>query len=173
MMRKAKHFTPHLERYIYAMGPCEKRKTLDLGGKSGYGADLLSYVKAEVTVVDNNQHELNQVKGHTILNIDLNHEYPEGMWDAAVAFEIIEHVIDPDDFVKNIAEHLNPGGRLIFSVPHMKEHEDHLTLFDEEKIRNLISKHLTLKEMFMQDKYCITNTPFKYYPKTYVGVAEK
>ena len=172
MKRKATDFSPHLERYVFAMRHCLGKKTIDVGGKSGYGADILSYIQADVTVVDNASRHLKKYKGNSIL-MDLNETYPDEMWDAAVAFEIIEHVKDPDNLVKNIVEHLNPGGVLVFSVSHMKEHESHLTLFDEQKIRDLISKYLVIEEFYIQDRYVISGIPFTVYPVTYVGVAIK
>ena len=171
MKRRAEQFTPHLDRYVYAMEPCQRRKTIDYGGKSGYGADILSYVSGPVTIADHMPGELKKVRGHETILVDFNDGFPEGMWDAAVAFEIIEHVIDPDDFVRQIKEHLNPDGAFVFSVPHMMPHESHLTLFDEKKIWELISKYFTIEEFYIQRAYGISNKPFTKYPVTYVGIA--
>lgn len=173
MKRRATDFMPHLERYVFAMRPCQGRKTIELGGKSGYGADILRYTSGPVTVVDNVAVQLKKVRGHETILMDLNDEYPEGMWEAAVAFEIIEHVKDPDNFVKNITEHLEPGGVLVFSVPHMMPHIDHLTLFNMRKIVELVSKYLTIEELHFQETYGIWGEPFTKYPKTYVGTARK
>lgn len=175
MKRQAIQFSPHLDRYVYATHACQNRATLDLGGKSGYGADILSYTtNNKVTIADHMPGELKRVKpNHDKILIDFNDGFPEGMWDAMVAFEIIEHVINPDKFIQDITEHLNPDGVLVFSVPHMKECEDHLTLFDEQDIKKLISKYLTIEEFYVQDSYNISGKKFEKYPVTYVGVARK
>lgn len=180
MKRQARDFIPHLERYIFAMPHVQGLDVMDAASKDGYGSSLLAQVANKVTLVDNSAFWLGkaesnytyQGKANFIVD-DFNKGFPEGEWDAVVAFEIIEHVEDPDFFISNITSHLKKGGELVFSVPHMKEEECHLTLFDEDKIRGLISKYLTITEFYVQKGYGISNIPFSRYPVTYVGIAVK
>ncbi len=75
--------------------------------------------------------------------------------------------------MKNITRALRPGGTLVFSVPHMVANREHKTLFDEEKIKALISKYLTIKEFYIQDKKYLNNKQMFKGLKCYVGVAVK
>ena len=174
-------FVPHLERYVFACHYSYKKKVLDLGGKDGYGSVLMSLFAKHITLTDIRKEWL-EIAGLNntflcdtdIVEKDLEKGFPEGTWDTMVAFEIIEHVEDPDFLIKNITEHLEKGGILVFSVPHLTPHLDHKTLFDEDTIRRLISKHLEIKEFYKQDSYGISKKPMYKYPAiTYVGVAQK
>ncbi len=174
-------FMPHLDRYSFACHYSHKKDVLDLGGKDGYGAVMMSLFANHITIADNRGDYLEIGKlNNTFLcdtkmvEVDLEKSFPDRIYDTAVAFEIIEHVKDPETFIENIAKHLKVGGVLGFSVPHMMPHIDHLTLFDEDKIKKMISKYLTLKEFYIQDSYGISKKPMHRYPAiTYVGVAEK
>lgn len=176
MKRDPKIFRQHFERYIFSTMFCNKKKVLDLGSKDGYGAHLISSYASHVTLVDCIETYLNQAKKYyhflcpvEFVHIDLDKKFPDGLWDTIVAFEIIEHLDDPDNIVREIVNHLNPGGTLVFSVPHMKPNPVHKTLFDEWSIKDLISKYLSIKEFYVQDSYGISKRLTN--NNCYVGVA--
>lgn len=178
--RKASAFVPHLERYVWALPYCQNKRVLDAGAKDGYGAHLISGFANFVTLADRNEAWLKEAQHNykymcpveTVI-VDFDSDFPKDNWDVVVAFEVIEHVADPDFFVKNISEHLTSGGLLLFSVPHMIENPDHKTLFDEENIKNLISKYLKIEEFYIQDKYGISGKSASCPPRAYAGVAKK
>lgn len=180
-MRYAPSFSDHIHRYAFAMEYAWKRDVLDAGCKDGFGSQPLSWVAKSITLADIEPKWLNRpIKNKSgyacpteCVLVDFNKTFPEGGWDTIVSFEVIEHVDDPDFFVKNIAEHLRPGGRLVFSVPHMVENHEHKTLFDEEKIKALISKYLTITEFYIQDKKPYSNKPLYKNLRCYLGVAQK
>ena len=176
MKRDPKIFRQHFERYVFSTMFCNKKKVLDLGSKDGYGAHLISNYASHVALADCIEAFLGQAKKYyhflcpvEFVHIDLDKKFPEGLWDTIVAFEVIEHVDCPDNLVMEIAKHLAPGGKLVFSVPHMKPNISHKTLFNEKSIRKLISKYLTIEEFYHQDSYGISKKPT--YNKCYVGVA--
>lgn len=173
-------FTEHLERYLFAMPLVDGKKVLDAGCKDGFGAHLLSYGAAHVTLADISPTFLAKAQKHyryfssvdfVVSNFD--HEFPEGHYDAVVAFEVIEHVSDPDFFVANIAAHLNPGGILIFSVPDMMPHEEHKTLFNLNSIRHLIQRHMDLDQFYIHDMHQFTYKPLYKGTRCYLGTAYK
>lgn len=56
--------------------------------------------------------------GHVALStVDRFNAAPEGTFDAVCAFHVLEHVADPLEFVRDLAERLAPGGELLLSVP--------------------------------------------------------
>ena len=178
MKRNPKVFVQHLEKYVFSLPYCYEKKVLDLGSKEGYGAHLISHTASYITLADCIELYLVQAKRFyhflcpvEFINIDFNNKFPEGIWDTIVAFEIIEHVNNPENFVMEIAKHLPSGGKLVFSVPHMKPNIAHKTLFNEESIKELISKYLILKEFYIQDSYGISKELT--HNNCYVGVAVK
>ena len=178
MKRDPKIFIQHLEKYVFSMPYCQKKRVLDLGSKEGYGSHLISHTASHIDLADCSGLYLVQAKKYyrflcpvDYIQIDFNEMFPEGEWDTIVAFEIIEHVDNPDNFVKEIADHLPKGGKLVFSVPHMKPNIAHKTLFDEELITKLISKYLTIERFYVHDSFGISQIDTN--NKGYVGVATK
>lgn len=173
-------YTHHLARYVFALDYCYKRKVLDAGCKDGHTSQILSFGCKELDLADIDETFLHRaktnVKYHCPVNfhqVDFEKAFPEGMWDTIIAMEVIEHLANPELFIENAAKHLNPGGLLVFSVPHMVANHEHKTLFDEMKIKELVSKDFNMKEFYVQDKKLISNAPMYKGLKCYVGVAEK
>jgi 2-polyprenyl-3-methyl-5-hydroxy-6-metoxy-1,4-benzoquinol methylase len=179
-----RHHTPsfvqHLERYLYALRFCDKKKVLDAGSKDGFGAHLLSYGAAALTLSDISQQSLDDAQRSykffcptTFVQADFDVNLPNELYDVIVAFEVIEHVKDPEALMTRFVQHLKPGGILVFSVPHMMAHADHLTLFDFDSIRTLVKKYLDLEEFFFHEKHQFDNAPLYKGLRFYLGIARK
>jgi 2-polyprenyl-3-methyl-5-hydroxy-6-metoxy-1,4-benzoquinol methylase len=169
-------YQDHLARYVFALEYCYKKRVLDCGSQIGFGAWLLSLGAEHLTLSDLDERMLDKSKKQNFdsptefVKCDFNKEFPEGKWDTITAFEVIEHVEDPEFLVKNISEHLKDGGILVFSVPHMVANRQHKTLFDEQSIKKLISKHLVITEFYIQDKKIYSERPLYKGLKCYLGV---
>jgi 2-polyprenyl-3-methyl-5-hydroxy-6-metoxy-1,4-benzoquinol methylase len=75
-------------------------------------------------------------------------------WDLIFAFEVIEHVESPAQFLAGVASHLNPGGRLILTTPNyncgrrvgvdrwsgFQSSLEHLYFFNSESVRRYAAK---------------------------------
>jgi 2-polyprenyl-3-methyl-5-hydroxy-6-metoxy-1,4-benzoquinol methylase len=78
-------------------------------------------------------------------------------FDTVVALAVIEHVSDPESWLRRWCEHLRPGGRVVLTTPHARweplhglaakvaltsdeAHEEHETTFDEESFTKLIDE---------------------------------
>lgn len=179
MTRFAPSFSDHIARYAFAMNYCYKRSVMDAGSKDGFGSQNISWVARDITLVDIDHDWLELAKlGHyacpaSFVECNFEESFPEGAWDTIVAFEVIEHLANPEVFVRNVAKALNPGGMLVFSVPHLVANHEHKTLFDEQGIKDLISKELEILEFYIQDKKPISGKPMYKGLRCYVGVARK
>lgn len=177
MSRRGTWFSEHIARYAFAINYCFKRNVLDLGSKDGFGSFVMSYVANHIDLADISgkwlgwAKELRYACPTDYHVVDLEKDFPEGEWDTMVAFEVIEHLANPEVLIENVKKHLKPGGFFVFSVPHMIANHEHKTLFDEEKIKDLISKHLTLVEFYVQDRKIFSGKPTKSNVKCYLGVA--
>jgi SAM-dependent methyltransferase len=71
----------------------------------------------------------------------------EASYDAVIACEVLEHIRDESAFLGKIRGLLNPGGRLILSVPARKklwsDHDEiagHLRRYERQEITDLLSR---------------------------------
>jgi 2-polyprenyl-3-methyl-5-hydroxy-6-metoxy-1,4-benzoquinol methylase len=178
MRKHLPSFKQHIERYAYAAPFCYKRKVLDIGSNIGFGAHLLSYGANTITQSDVSEHNLAFAQKNfkyfcpqEYVQCDLGNDFPAGIFDTIVAFEVIEHIENTDVVLRNVADHLNNDGYFIFSVPHMIANREHKVLFDEEKIRTAVEKYFNIKEFHIQTS-AVDGSPLYKGLKVYVGVAQ-
>ncbi|KAL0830527.1 hypothetical protein ABMA28_002687 [Loxostege sticticalis] len=110
--------------------PLKNLKLLDIGCGGGILSEELAKIGAEVTGIDANKEMIDLAKHHSLSNTKLinkpnyscttieDHVHDhKNYYDGVVASEIIEHVNNPELFVKASVEVLKPGGKLFFTTP--------------------------------------------------------
>jgi 2-polyprenyl-6-hydroxyphenyl methylase/3-demethylubiquinone-9 3-methyltransferase len=104
--------------------PLAGRRALDVGCGAGLLAEPLARLGAEVTGVDAAEENIAAAKVHAA-GSDLAIDYRAGelarlafgTFDLVTAMEVIEHVADKAEFVRQLAAHLAPGGLMVLSTP--------------------------------------------------------
>jgi SAM-dependent methyltransferase len=75
----------------------------------------------EVYAVDNEQEALELIPDVAVADKKLSDvkqmPYPDDFFDAAMAFDLFEHVKDDKEAVREMTRVLKPGGNLVFTVP--------------------------------------------------------
>jgi SAM-dependent methyltransferase len=74
---------------------------------------------------------------------------PDGLYDAIVALEVIEHFTDPNDFLDMVLAHLTPDGALILSCPNKNSlyrpktdaPPHHFSRFSQKSLVSLLVRH--------------------------------
>ncbi|HWM95095.1 MAG TPA: class I SAM-dependent methyltransferase [Thermoanaerobaculia bacterium] len=102
--------------------PPHAREVLEVGcGRGVTGRLLQERLGCRVTGV-----ELNPVVAqeaarhlHRVLQGDVQTLDLEGRYDAVIALELVEHLVDSESFLARVRELLAPGGRAIFSIPNV------------------------------------------------------
>ncbi len=120
----------HMGRYAYAVWLMGKRKfetVLDVACANGFGCEKLAQVAEQVTGVDINADLIAEAKRrgsgkvtYHVLDMDTEDWTPilnDQRFDAITCFEAIEHLKQPERLLKRLRARLNPGGRLLLSVP--------------------------------------------------------
>ncbi|HEX4435966.1 MAG TPA: class I SAM-dependent methyltransferase [Solirubrobacteraceae bacterium] len=156
----------HFHRYLWAARLAAGRRVLDLGSGEGYGAALLAATAAEVLGVD--------VDEHAVEHARLNHRRENLAFEAAsaldlsrlesrsfgvvVAFEMVEHLVDHDRMMAEVARVLADDGILIVSTPdrdHYSAATGQANSFHEHELshaefRALLSTRYSNVEMYGQ-----------------------
>jgi 2-polyprenyl-6-hydroxyphenyl methylase / 3-demethylubiquinone-9 3-methyltransferase len=113
------HF--HLDEH--ELRPLAGKAALDVGCGAGLLAEPLARLGAAVTAVDAAPELIEAARAHATaqgLAIDYRAagvEALDGEYDLVTAMEVIEHVADPQSFVRDLAARLAPDGLLILSTP--------------------------------------------------------
>ena len=141
LISKKKFYYPaQKDEYEYSLRfISEKEKVLDIGcGAGEYGSMANNY-----TGIDINESAVKtaQKKGLRVLRETIEEhsaKYP-ATYDVICAFQVLEHVVDPHAFLRNMVKGLKEGGRIILSVPS----GDSFIAYSQNHLLNLPPHHLT------------------------------
>ncbi len=157
------HITPdnfwvaleHLGRYTYAAWLVGKRRfktVLDAGCANGFGCEKLAENAEHVVGVDIGAGLIDAARNRNCAKTDFHvldldaadwaHVLGDMRFDAVTCFETIEHVQSPEHLLGALHARLNPGGRLLLSVP-SAEYEP---LDEEGKPINPYHRHVLTRE---------------------------
>lgn len=101
---------------------CADRDVLEAGCGEGYGADLIAGVARRVVAVDYDQSAVAHVRSRyprvEVLHANLTElPLPDASVDVVVNFQVIEHLWDQGQFIRECARVLRPAGLLMVSTP--------------------------------------------------------
>jgi len=122
----------HIGRYRYAVKRVGER-VLDLGCGLGYGTRMIfDKSKKDVIGMDISADAIEYAKKNYpgpkyVVGSAEKLPFSDAYFDSVIAFEIIEHVDDPDRVLAEISRVLKPKGRLFISTPNPK-HFRHMLL---------------------------------------------
>lgn len=129
-VNKEKEYFSHVRMDVISMLPLQStQKILEIGAGGG---DTLLYIKesklaAEVMGVDlvgipgsNQKHSL--IDKFQIADIENeNIDAPEEYFDIIICADVLEHLKDPRSCLTRISKHLKKGGRIVASIPNIRE----------------------------------------------------
>ena len=146
----------HVHRYELAAGLCQGARVLDVCCGTGYGSRLLAATAATVHGVDVAEEavaaardgvepgERERVTFEAADAVAFLRAQPQGLYEAVVCFEGIEHVPDPEALIAELGRLAEGGARLVVSLPNSKGFEErnefHVTDFGYEEMRALIAR---------------------------------
>ena len=156
----------HFHRYLWAQKLVEGRRVLDLGSGEGFGSAILADSARSVSGIDIDERTVE----HSRLNyespnldfrvasaVDLG-DFADDAFDAVVAFEVIEHVMEQERVLAEVARVLAPGGLLIVSTPERRAYSEatgqqnpfHERELTQAELMALLRTHFSSTEVFAQ-----------------------
>jgi ubiquinone/menaquinone biosynthesis C-methylase UbiE len=158
----------HYARYAFATRLSRGRRVLDVGCGNGYGTTELAQSAATVIGLD--------VAADVVAAADKLYARPnvrflpgsaaqlpfrDGIFDLVVAFEVIEHLADWADLIREARRVLAPGGQLIVSTPNKAFYTDsrggaganpfHVHEFEYGEFRDALQREFPHVSLFLQD----------------------
>lgn len=163
----------HKERYIWASERLTKSDdVLDAGCGVGYGSALLAERASSVHAIDISEDAIAYANKywtkpnilHAVQDLCFFEMANSRRYDAIVAFEVVEHLIEPRLFLMRAFDALKPGGRIFVSVPNEKFiphtvnlNPFHLKHYTAKEIRDLLLEcGFEVKEVASQNTKEIT-----------------
>ncbi len=140
----------HWHRYHFVLPFVAGKTVLDVASGEGYGSALMATVAVAVNGLD--------VSGAAVAHANdayaerQNLRFSQGScamlpfddatFDAVVSFETIEHILEQDDFLREIKRVLTPQGLLIVSSPNRAEYSDARGYSNEFHVKELYRAEL-------------------------------
>jgi SAM-dependent methyltransferase len=109
----------HVSRYVWALNEARGQRVVDLGCGDGYGTLMLSWSAQQAIGVDRSETAVQHAREtyprgpeYRIADLTVPEQIPDA--DVGVCFEVLEHLDDPDTFLRAIGSRLP---RLLVSFP--------------------------------------------------------
>ncbi len=125
------------------------KKLIEFGCATGAAANLLADYGFRVSSTDVSNYAIELAIKHykdISFNVhDMQKIYKKDKgFDTAVAFDVIEHLKDPEEAIKNTYKILKKGGTIIFTTPndykHMSNDPTHINVKRPEEWRKIVKK---------------------------------
>jgi ubiquinone/menaquinone biosynthesis C-methylase UbiE len=154
-----------LNRYDFAASWAQGKHCLDIGCAVGYGTGRLAEVAANVVGIDYSTDALSEAKKNfseiRFTQADCRFlPFPDGCFDCITAFEILEHVSETEQTLKEWARVLKTNGRLVLSVPNgpveqltlrdIGANPYHLVFFNHRSLRRILAGYFSHVQLFGQ-----------------------
>jgi SAM-dependent methyltransferase len=121
----------HLHRYLFALRWAKGKKVLDVASGSGYGAALLSQAASQVWALELDRQSVLYARGawerSNLIFVQgdaTSLPFESASFDLVVALEILEHVQDSRELVREIARVVHPSGVALISTPDKARYSD-------------------------------------------------
>lgn len=115
-------FWEHIYRYKFALRYIPKKRVLDIACGEGYGTYTMSMCNSIFVLgIDISKQAVLNVKKKYRSDVCVSDctavSVKSHSFDVIVSFETLEHIKEPEIFIKECARLIKPGGRLIISTP--------------------------------------------------------
>jgi 2-polyprenyl-3-methyl-5-hydroxy-6-metoxy-1,4-benzoquinol methylase len=114
----------HLKSYEVAAEIARNKRTLDFGCNIGYGSAILNTTSQSVTGVDVSPQAIAAAKARYAesgvrFEVVDGHSAPlqSGSFDVIASFQVIEHIVDVDSYIRQLRRLLTADGLVVLTTP--------------------------------------------------------
>jgi SAM-dependent methyltransferase len=112
-----------VRRYLWVSDFVHAKTVIDVGCGHGPGTAFLADSAKSIVGVDSDKEALDYARSHysrpnlSFAFADVVSEQKLGIFDMAVSFEVIEHLRDPEGYLRFVRNQLDPSGQFYISTP--------------------------------------------------------
>lgn len=137
----------YLNRY-YPIKKGTGKQLIEFGCATGAAASVLNDFGWDITATDVSKYAVKRAKGNykdiKFLVHDMEKPFPKEKFDLAVAFDVIEHLPNPELGIKNVYSLLKTGGAAIFTTPndypHISNDPTHINVKNPHEWKKILKK---------------------------------
>ncbi len=162
---KAEQTYDHISRYRLAERYVQGKQTIDLGSGAGYGTYSLAAVARNIVGIDLSEEAVGySSRRYQAPNLRYGAgsvtelPYRDGSFEAAVSFEVIEHLERPEDLVLEARRVLKEDGVFVVSTPDKAAYSNdrnsrnphHLKEMYPREFREILERHFEHVQVYRQ-----------------------
>ena len=127
---------------------------LEVGTGMGYGVEVIAPKATRFISIDKDLPEqINQLANVEYYDMEVPPiEFENCSFDAVVSFQVIEHIDEDIDFVREVARVLRPDGKFVVSTPNapmsLTRNPWHIREYNADELRNLLECYFTKVEAY-------------------------
>jgi SAM-dependent methyltransferase len=149
----------HVARYLLAGELVRGRLTLDAGCGHGYGTHLLAAAGARVVGLERDPKVIERGTLERWIAGDLQRlPFQSGAFQRVVAFEVLEHLPNPEGFLDELRRCLAPDGILLLSTPDRAAYSEatgyrnpyHTREYSENELRESLGRRFAALQFWRQ-----------------------
>ncbi len=155
----------HTKRYVFARQFCRGKRVVDIGCGTGYGCTFLSREAKQVVGLDLSPEAVQYAERaygsgsiHRLAGDARAMGLRSGQFDAAVCFEMIEHVREHDLLLSEVRRLLRLDGTFVVSTPNkciydrppQNENPYHVAMLELDEFQRLLERHFETVSVYGQ-----------------------
>ena len=151
-----------------------KGNVLEIGTGEGYGVQEIAPLVDKLTTIDQYECDVDFEKFDNVEFVKMTVptlNFPDNTFDFVFSFQVIEHIQNDKEYIKEISRVLKPGGKFICTTPNiittLSRNPWHIREYKKDELKSLMLQHFSsvdTKGVYGNDKV------MKYYEKNKANI---